>query len=209
MVTKRIKDGELDAHVLMIDRKRERRSIKQATLAARLIELYPSFPDDPQAITCRSVQKSRIGTSGTVALDRTVNIIVKAHARHVYTNYNQYLADGMSKIEARKLIRKQVEKLVHEWKTPGVKASYSVSTQIQSAQLMPLSVDTKNMSVLQLQVESKTILEFRTNGDIFWNGRLITSDLDLVAGLTEIVASYRKDSEYRRKLTVIQNIHET
>ena len=51
-------------------------------------------------------------------------------------------------------------------------------------------------------------LEFRPNGDIYWKDRLIESDIDLVTGLRELLFVLRSDAEYKRKLTVIQNIHE-
>lgn len=86
--------------------------------------------------------------------------------------------------------------------------AYSINTQIQESTLIPIST-IKDISLFRLELESKVVFEFRSNGDVFWNGKLVTSDLDLVAGLTEIVASYRKDAEYRRRLTIIQNIHET
>ena len=59
-----------------------------------------------------------------------------------------------------------------------------------------------------ITTQSGDSLEFRPNGDIYWKNRLITSDIDLVTGLRELLFNLRQDAEYRRRLTIIKDIHE-
>lgn len=118
-------DGEARA------RRREREAIRRAELdegyvkrfASKVRELFPSCPPGrEETIAEHACLKSsgRIGRSAAAkVLDlEAVRLAVVAHLRHCETRYDELLATGHEKGEAREQVQDQVALLLAEWGKP-------------------------------------------------------------------------------------------
>lgn len=98
----------------------DRRYVEQ--FAARVRELFAGCPADrEQEIAKHACIKysGRVGRSASAkALDEdAVRLAVIAHLRHRETNYDELLAKGISRREARQAIETNVFRLLRQWKT--------------------------------------------------------------------------------------------
>jgi hypothetical protein len=88
--------------------------------ARRVGELFPECPaEEQQAIAEHACQKysGRVGRSAA-AKDlqaNPVDLAVRAHGRHVHTRYDELLASGVSRHEARALVAAAVEQRLNQW----------------------------------------------------------------------------------------------
>jgi len=115
---------DVEARRLARERAAERREQLDAeyvkTFARRVGELFPECPiAEQQAIAEHACQKhsGRIGRSAG-AKDLQVNAVelaVRAHVRHAHTRYDQLLAHGVDRTEARDRIAADVAILLHQW----------------------------------------------------------------------------------------------
>ncbi|MPZ37335.1 MAG: DUF2293 domain-containing protein [Rhizobiales bacterium] len=90
--------------------------------AKRLGELFPRCPaPERQAIADHACQKhsGRVGRSAAAqSFDpKAIELAVRAHVRHGHTNYDQLLAGGMDRMEARTSVRDAVEEVILRWRT--------------------------------------------------------------------------------------------
>jgi hypothetical protein len=112
------------------ERARERAAVRRAELderyvgefAARLGELFPGCPAaERQAIANHACLKysGRVGRSAAAKqLDReAVEFAVKAHIRHCHTSYDQMLARGISRDNARSRVRNAVKEVLERWQS--------------------------------------------------------------------------------------------
>jgi hypothetical protein len=89
--------------------------------AERIGELFPRCPvPERQAIADRACLKysGRIGRSAA-AQDfdpKAIELAVRAHVRHCHTEYDEKLASGMDRMDARDVVREQVEDVVGRWR---------------------------------------------------------------------------------------------
>jgi hypothetical protein len=113
-------------------RARERAALRRAAaedaytaaFAARIAELYPGCPPDERASIAAhacAVGSGRIGRTGAAKeLDPgAVELAVRARVRHRHTPYDDLLADGMDRSEARDRVRDCVEAVLARWTAPG------------------------------------------------------------------------------------------
>lgn len=110
------------------ERAAERRAaVDQAYVAAfagRVAELYPRCPPaEAQAIASHAcaVGSGRIGrTAGAKELEaQAVELAVRAHVRHEHTGYDELLARGVDRADARARVRDAVEKVLARWQGAG------------------------------------------------------------------------------------------
>jgi hypothetical protein len=107
------------------DREAERRADLDAgfvaRFAARIRQLYPGCPSDrPEQIASHACQKysGRIGRSAAAKRldDEAVQLAVVAHVRHDETRYDELLARGVERRDARARIREDVDGVLSRWR---------------------------------------------------------------------------------------------
>ena len=112
-------------------RRRERAALRRAEqdeafvsrFAARVRELFPGCSQGREtAIAEHACEKysGRVGRSAAARSldDETVRLAVVAHVRHRETAYDEMLADGEDRQEARALVRGEVEAVLERWRRP-------------------------------------------------------------------------------------------
>ena len=110
-------------------RRREREAERRAEMdheyvmrfAARVRELFPNRPAGrEQVIAEHACQKysGRVGRSaGAKNLDEEfIRLAVIAHIRHAETNYDEFLAQGMERREARSEAQDEIDQVLARWK---------------------------------------------------------------------------------------------
>ena len=88
--------------------------------AHRIAELFPGCSVDQQrAVAEHACQKysGRVGrTAAAKELEpKAVDLAVRAHIRHVHTQYDEHLARGVPRHEARALVAEAVEHRLNRW----------------------------------------------------------------------------------------------
>jgi hypothetical protein len=116
--------SDADARRLARERAAERRQAHDveylATFARRVCELFPGCSiEEQRAIAEHACQKysGRIGRSSAAKelQASAVDLAVRAHVRHVHTRYDELLASGMAREEARALVAAPVAKCLEAW----------------------------------------------------------------------------------------------
>ncbi len=123
-------EGECLADSEIRSRRREREAERRAELdeqyvgrfSKRVRELFPRCPDGrekPIAEHACLKYSGRIGrTSGAKSLDEeAVRLAVIAHIRHIETKYDELLAKGHDRWEARAQVEEAVEETLTAWET--------------------------------------------------------------------------------------------
>ncbi len=109
-------------------RRREREAERRAELnqeyvqkfAARVRELFPCCPAGREHIIAEHAclkYSGRIGRSASAkAFDKVAILLaVIAHIRHAETNYDQHLAQGWDRLQARAEVRLQIDEILTAW----------------------------------------------------------------------------------------------
>jgi len=115
-----------DAEARRLARKRaaERRQAHDAkylaTFAGRVGDLFPGCPiEEQRAIAEHACQKysGRVGRSAAAKelQASAVDLAVRAHVRHVHTRYDELLASGVAREEARARVAAPVAKCLDAW----------------------------------------------------------------------------------------------
>ena len=112
-------------------RRREREAARRAELdrryverfAQRVRELFPGCPSQRQtAIAEHACLKysGRIGRSaaGKSLEEDAVRLAVTAHIQHAETRYDELLAEGYERLDARDQVEEEVRRILAEWKEP-------------------------------------------------------------------------------------------
>ena len=112
-------------------RRRERAALRRAEqdedfvsgFAARVRGLFPGCPQGREtAIAGHACEKysGRVGRSAAAQRldDEAVRLAVVAHVRHRETAYDEMLAGGEDRLEARALVRDEVEAVLERWARP-------------------------------------------------------------------------------------------
>jgi hypothetical protein len=116
--------SDADARSRRRDREAERRAELDrdylVLFARRVRELFPNAPSDREhAIAEHACQKysGRVGRSAAAkALDpEVVHLAVAAHVRHNETNYDELLATGWERYEARDHVNALVREILRHW----------------------------------------------------------------------------------------------
>jgi hypothetical protein len=104
-------------------RPREERAEQEylARFTERVLEVFPGCPRaEAEAIAQRACAKSsgRVGRSAAAKAfaGEAVMLAVRAHIRHHYTRYEDFLARGLEPFEARPLVGAQIEVQVAKWR---------------------------------------------------------------------------------------------
>lgn len=117
--------NDAEARARRRDREAERRAELDAEFvarfAARIRQLYPGCPPDrPEQIASHACQKysERIGRSAAAKRldEEAVHLAVLAHARHDETHYDELLARGVERRDARDRIRHDVDRVLSRWR---------------------------------------------------------------------------------------------
>jgi hypothetical protein len=88
---------------------------------AKIFELFPGCPAEEAAVIARHACEKHSGRVGRSAAAKDldpgkVELAVRAHVRHVHTEYDALLAQGLRPREARPLIRGRLEAVAADWK---------------------------------------------------------------------------------------------
>jgi len=117
--------NDAEARARRRDREAERRVELDAEFvaqfAARIRQLYAGCPADrPERIASHACQKysGRIGRSSAAKRldDEAVQLAVVAHVRHDETHYDELLARGVERREARNRVREDVDRVLSRWR---------------------------------------------------------------------------------------------
>jgi len=121
-------EQECEADVLQRKMRRAQAAMRRAELdkeyikrfASRVRDMYPFCPKERESIiaehACRKYS-GRVGRSAAAKeLDeQAVRLAVNAHVRHVETEYDELLMQGLDRMEARGTVRKSVSDLLETW----------------------------------------------------------------------------------------------
>jgi hypothetical protein len=112
-------------------RQRERAAARRADLdkeyvarfAGRVQELYPGCPAGQEVVIAEHAclkYSGRVGRSAAAKeLDpEAVRLAVTAHIRHAETDYDELLAEGWERWEARDQVSSAVEQILDQWRKP-------------------------------------------------------------------------------------------
>jgi len=121
-------EGECLADADARERRRQRESEGRAELdrgyverfSARVRELYPRCPAGEETAIAEHACLKYSGRVGRTASAKSleaepVRLAVAAHVRHVHTNYDDLLAEGCDRHDARSRVREHVERVLAEW----------------------------------------------------------------------------------------------
>ena len=116
--------SDAEARRLARERAAERRQAHDAeylaTFARRVGDLFPGCPiEEQRAIAEHACQKysGRVGRSAAAKelQASAVDLAVRAHVRHVHTRYDELLASGLAREEARARVAAPVAKCLDAW----------------------------------------------------------------------------------------------
>jgi hypothetical protein len=117
--------NDAEARARRRDREAERRAELDAEFAAqfaaRIRQLYPGCPPDrSERIASHACQKysGRIGRSAAAKRldEEAVHLAVVAHVRHDETRYDELLARGVERRDARDRVREDVDRALSGWR---------------------------------------------------------------------------------------------
>ena len=117
--------NDAEARTRRRDRQTERRAVLDAEFvsrfAARIRQLYPGCPPDrPEHIASHACQKysGRVGRSAAAKRldDEAVQPAVVVHVRHAETHYDELLARGVERRDARDRVREDVDRVLSRWR---------------------------------------------------------------------------------------------
>jgi hypothetical protein len=119
--------NDAEARARRSHREAERRAELDAAFVARFVErirqLYPGCPPDrPEQIATHACQKysGRVGRSASAKRldEEAVRLAVTAHVRHHETRYDELLARGLERGDARDQVRAEVDRVLARWQKP-------------------------------------------------------------------------------------------
>jgi hypothetical protein len=97
-----------------------------------IVKLFPKIPKSevPQILK-HSLKKHsrRVGRTGTVALQDRVKLAVRAHIRHVHTEYDELLKHGTSRVTAREKTWERLNEVARQWGGRPLKRAVTGSTK--------------------------------------------------------------------------------
>lgn len=107
--------------VIEAERRAERDSEYVETFAEEIRKRYPNAPADAAAgIAAHACQvhSNRIGrTAGAKDFDpAAIDLAVQAHVRHRHTNYDELMATGVERLDARAQVRAAIDLTLRQWR---------------------------------------------------------------------------------------------
>lgn len=107
------------------DQRRETVKKKDAALEDKVrIELLKRFPKTPQdhvqqIVSHMLIKRSgRVGRSTNITISEMVDLGIRAHVRHKWTDYDALLAQGLDREKAREQVRDDIDKVLKAWRAP-------------------------------------------------------------------------------------------
>jgi hypothetical protein len=97
-----------------------------------IVKLFPEIPKTsiPQIIKHALKKHSRrVGRAGTVDLQARVKLAVRAHIRHIHTDYDLLLKQGASKSVARDKVWEKLNEVARRWGGRPLKPAAAVSVE--------------------------------------------------------------------------------
>jgi len=93
----------------------------------RLLKLFPSCPaEEARTIAEHACRKhsGRVGRSAAAKefAAKAIELAVRAHVRHVHTEYDDLMAQELDRFEARAEVRDGVERVLEKWRAPVTSA---------------------------------------------------------------------------------------
>ncbi|KAF2467776.1 uncharacterized protein BDR25DRAFT_59551 [Lindgomyces ingoldianus] len=85
---------------------------------AELTILFPKMPkNETEVVLKRAFRKNsgRVGRTTQISMRKKVQLAVIAHIRHVHTQYDQLLDNGMEREDGRKATWKGVQDVLRQW----------------------------------------------------------------------------------------------
>ncbi|KAH6841184.1 hypothetical protein B0I37DRAFT_386327 [Chaetomium sp. MPI-CAGE-AT-0009] len=101
-----------------------------------IVKLFPKIPKSevPQILKHPLKKHSRrVGRTGTVALQDRVKLAVRAHIRHVHTEYDELLKRGASRLAAREKIWDRLNEVARQWGGRALKPAVTGSVKNRPA----------------------------------------------------------------------------
>lgn len=97
---------------------------------AAIMAEFPSMPEsEAKSVAHRACQvgSGRVGRTRTIPTEVAVELAVRAHVRHMYTDYDDYLNEKMLhafdreerddiRAEARDFVRSEIDRILVEWR---------------------------------------------------------------------------------------------
>jgi hypothetical protein len=111
-----LNETEDDTYLRRLERTRVRRETRRAALKRRLLELYPSFPGDPDELILQVTKKKRRVGNSVKDLDAALFLSLTSWVRHRYTNYDQLLKDGTGHATSRGIVLEQMKVILKSWR---------------------------------------------------------------------------------------------
>lgn len=139
-----------------------------------IVKLFPKIPKSevPQILK-HSLKKHsrRVGRTGTVALQDRVKLAVRAHIRHVHTEYDELLKHGASRVTAREKIWEMLNEVARQWGGRPIKRAVTGSAENKpvgksktamapgkktraSAEVKKAVIDTTRMTTRRMSLEA-------------------------------------------------------
>ncbi|KXX74642.1 hypothetical protein MMYC01_208143 [Madurella mycetomatis] len=97
---------------------RKRDAAKEGDFEDTVTKLFPDIPrEEIPRIVKHALKKhsGRVGRTGTVGLEERVTLAVWAHIRHVHTDYERLLKQGIGRLEAREQVWDRVNEMARRW----------------------------------------------------------------------------------------------
>jgi len=120
--------ADADARARRRERERSRRAEHdlafQAEMAKEIVRIFPGCPRDRAEEVARHAGARGSGRVGRSAAGRALDpealeLAVAASIRHRDTGYDNLLMSGVDRVEARLLVRGDVERMLEEWRSLG------------------------------------------------------------------------------------------
>lgn len=91
-----------------------------AEFTQRIGNLYPQCPDSTRTLIAEHACVRNSGRIGRTAAAKrfhreAIELAVQAHVRHVATDYDELLAHGMDRTDARRAVKANVDGVLKEW----------------------------------------------------------------------------------------------
>lgn len=97
---------------------RERDAAREGCFGSAVTELFPDIPPgEVPRIVEHALEKHsrRVGRARAVGLEERAALAVRAHIRHVHTDYERLLRQGVDRLEAREQVWDRVNEMARRW----------------------------------------------------------------------------------------------
>ncbi|KAG7290196.1 hypothetical protein NEMBOFW57_000194 [Staphylotrichum longicolle] len=157
-----------------------------------IVKLFPKIPkaEIPQIIK-HSLKKHsrRVGRTSRVALEDRVKLAVRAHIRHVHTDYDQLLKQGASRSVAREKVWDKLNEVAKKWGGRALKPAAGPSLKEKRAKKSTTAKESKRETKVNDAVKKASIHTARVATRRVSKGASELSPCPLRTASPELVAS--------------------